>query len=167
MGLCDSPRTDRTRGIADLDRRIGKAEGQIAQLIAAIADVAADFADVREALAARKADLESLKRERQEAQAVPIIAMNRAIVDAYRKRVRSRAVTLNGETASADEVKTRLRDLIEGVKLTPENHGGFEIDVLSSFGADAALAAEAPRGRTSRSAVVVAKEGFEPPTPGL
>ncbi|MGT2515608.1 recombinase family protein [Sphingomonas panni] len=163
----DSRRRDRTRDIADLDRRIGKAEGQIARLIAAIADGAADFADVREALAARKADLESLKRERDEAQAVPIIVMNPAIVDAYRKRVRRLSVTLNGETASADEVKARLRDLIEGVKLTPDNHGGFEIEVLSSFGAVVALAAGEPRERTSRSVMVVAKEGFEPPTPGL
>ena len=147
--------------------RAASAEGQIERLISAIADGAADFADVREALAARKAELLDLQRERQEVDAVPVIAMNPAIVDDYRKRVRVLATTLDGSSATNDEIKARLRDMIDGVRVTPNNHDGIDIEVLSSFGAVVALATDKPRGRSSRSVMMVAKEGFEPPTPGL
>lgn len=54
---------------------------------------------MQEALAAQRDDLESVKRERAGAQAVPMIAMNPSIVDANRGRMRRLAVTLNAETA--------------------------------------------------------------------
>ncbi|WP_230772178.1 recombinase family protein [Sphingomonas sp. Leaf4] len=164
----ETKRKDRTRDAADLDRQIGKAEAQVQRLIAAIADGAADFTDVREALTARKADVERYRREKAEVEAIPVIALNPGIVDSYRRRVRGLSATLDAGTPSGDEVKSRLRDLIERVKVTPDNHGGFDIEVLSSFGAVVALATDQNRrDRTSRSVMMVAKEGFEPPTPGL
>lgn len=163
----ESRRVERVRDAGDVDRRIKKTQGQVERLVSAIADGAADFADVREALAARKAELLELQRERQEIDAVPVIAMNPAIVDDYRKRVRVLATTLDGSSATNDEVKARLRDMIDGVRVTPNNHDDVDIEVLSSFGAVVALATDQPRGRSSRSVMMVAKEGFEPPTPGL
>lgn len=162
----ESRRADRVRDVDEIDRRIKKTQGQIDRLISAIADGAADFADVREALAARKGELADLQRERQEAEAVPVIAMNPTIVEDYRKRVRILATTLESGTPTNDEVKARLRDMIDGVRVTPTNDG-FDIEVLSSFGAVIALATDKPRGRSNRSVMMVAKEGFEPPTPGL
>lgn len=158
----------RQQEAAGFDRRIAAADASIERLVAAIAEGGADFREIREALAARRADRDSLIRARNELAAVDVIALNPHIVEEYRRRVRSLARSLERSTAEKDEVKARLREIIESVRITPTNTG-WDIEVTSSLGAVVALATERPNPRkgSGRSTVVVAKEGLEPPTPGL
>ena len=152
-----------------LDKRVGVAERAISRLVAAIADGAADFTEIREALAARKADRDSLIRQRDEISADKIVVMNPNLVDDYRRRVKTLSRVLHASAGIEHaEVKQRLRDLIEGVKLTPSNTD-WDIEVLSSLGSAVALATspQTPRGGSGMSDRVVAKEGLEPPTRGL
>ncbi|MEK9211346.1 recombinase family protein [Sphingomonas sp. 2378] len=152
-----------------IDKRLGAAERAIARLVAAIAEGAADFTEIREALAARKADRDSLIRQRQELAADSVVIMNPGVVDDYRRRVKSLSRTLDESTGVEQaEVKQRLRDLIEGVKIRPTNTD-WDIEVLSSLGSAVALATspQNPRRGSGKSAPVVAKEGLEPPTRGL
>lgn len=81
----EAHRADRSQGLAEIERRITKADTAVQRLVAAIADGAADFAEIHEALSARKADREALRRERDEIAAVPVLALNPQIVEAYRK----------------------------------------------------------------------------------
>ncbi len=152
-----------------LDKRIAAADRSISRLVAAIAEGAADFTEIREALAARKADRESLIRQREELSADRIVVMNPHVVEDYRRRVKSLSIVLDQATGVEQaEVKQRLRDLIEGVKVTPTNTD-WDIEVLSSLGSAVALATapQTPRRGSGMSDRVVAKEGLEPPTRGL
>ncbi len=152
-----------------LDKRIAAADRSISRLVAAIAEGAADFTEIREALAARKADRESLIRQREELSADRIVVMNPHVVEDYRRRVKSLSLVLDQATGVEQaEVKQRLRDLIEGVKVTPTNTD-WDIEVLSSLGSAVALATapQTPRRGSGMSDRVVAKEGLEPPTRGL
>ncbi len=152
-----------------IEKRLGAAERAISRLVAAIAEGAADFSEIREALAARKADRDSLIRQRDEFAADRVVIMNPRIVDDYRRRVKALSRTLEEATGVEQaEVKQRLRDLIEGVKVRPTNTD-WDIEVLSSLGSAVALATvpQNPRRGSGKSAPVVAKEGLEPPTRGL
>jgi len=165
----EAKQSSRKRDTAGLDRRIAKAEKATERLIAAIAEGAADFGEIREALAARRAERDSLLRERQEIDATPVIALNPQVAETYRKRVRALAAHLNESSEQSREVVERLRDIIENVRCTPLNDGAWSIEVLTSLGGAVALATT-PRNLASgpdRSVKVVAEEGLEPPTPGL
>ncbi|WP_294212135.1 recombinase family protein [uncultured Sphingomonas sp.] len=162
--------SDRKQDAAEIDRKIAKVDAGMKRLVAAIADGAADFPEIREALAARRAERDVLMREKQEIQAAPIIALNPRIADAYRKRVRTLASHLNAEGENRREIIERLRDLIAGVTLMPLHNGEWGIEVLTSLGGAVALATT-PRTHTTagfyQSVHMVAEEGLEPPTPGL
>ena len=179
-------RTDCGQGLAEINRRIVKADTAVQRLVAAIADGAADFAEIHQALSARKADREALRRGRDEIAAVPVLAMNSRIVEAYRKRARALTSHLSTATAPSAEVVERLRDLIAGVTLRHLNDHQWSIEVLSSLGsvvdletrkpgsleepgsfANRSSTHPRPRKGSDRSMAVVAKEGLEPPTPGL
>lgn len=162
----EQQRADRRVDVDQIDRQIAAAERAIKRLVSAIAEGAADFRDVREALVARKAERDLLMRQREECQAVPVIALNPRVAEAYRKRVRQLASTYSRDDSR--EVLERLRDLIDGVRLTPLNAGGWDIEVHSSLGSAALLGlSSSSRGRSRPSFAMVAEEGLEPPTPGL
>lgn len=153
--------SDRDQRIAGTEKRLRAADKAIGRLVAAIADGAADFADIREALVARRAERDALRHERAELEAVPVIALNPSLVEAYRKRVRQLALSLNGESVTSEEVKARLRDIIEGVRILPNNTGGWEIEVLSALGPVVAIAKGKKAGEGfKRSVVLVAEESY-------
>jgi DNA invertase Pin-like site-specific DNA recombinase len=154
---------ERAESVGAIQRRIDKGQRSIERLIDAIADGAADFRDIREALAARKAEIHELERQRDEVGAVPVIALNPKVVEAYRHRVRDLASHLNGDTASGREVLERLRDLIETVRCTPTNTGVWDVEVLTRLGGIVALATKpssSTRSGFSRSVQMVAKDSY-------
>ena len=164
-------RADRTQEADALDRRISRAEKGIGRLVAAIADGAADFAEIREALAARRAERDTLKRGREELGAAPVIVLNPTVVETYRNRVRTLATHLNVESSTGQEVLARLRDLISEVRCLPLNDGAWSVELVTSLGGVVALATT-PRqalqlAGSDHSVKLVAEEGLEPPTPGL
>ncbi|MEE2916424.1 MAG: recombinase family protein, partial [Pseudomonadota bacterium] len=149
------------------EAKIRKLDGQIDRLINAVADGGVSFPDVRQALASRRAEREQLDRQLREARAVPVIALNPAIVDAYRERVRKLAAHIDGDSAEGREVMEQLRGLIERVSATPANDGHWTIEVSSSFGALVEIASSRAARRATNVITMVAEEGLEPPTPGL
>lgn len=162
---------DLKRNAAALDRQIAKLDKVIERLVAAIASGATEFVEIREALLARKAEREALKRQREEEAADGVIALNPEIVETYRKRIRTLASHLGSDTAESAKVVASIRDIIAGVTLRPLNADEWSIEVISSLGSVVALAtggsSSAPRRGPSKSVEMVAKEGLEPPTPGL
>lgn len=158
--------SDRRRRTAAIDKRIAEVDVALTRLVQAIETGAADFRMIREALAARQADRERLVRERAELGAVEVIALNPAIAEAYRRRVRD---LIYADGTGAPELVTRqLRELVEQVTVNQTN-SEWKIDVLTSLSGavDLVEGRLPPEGSLGRSAAVVAKEGFEPPTPGL
>lgn len=159
-------RVDVSSETAAIDRKIAKAEKAIGRLVASIETGAADFVEIREALAARKTERDHLVRQRADMRAVPTIVERPDIVQAYRTRIRNLARDLSTGQLSAEAV-ARMRDLIEVVEISKTNTG-WDIEVLTSLGAVVALATnQKTKGRSRRSVQVVAEEGLEPPTPGL
>ena len=134
-------------------------------------DGAADFAEIREALAARRAERDTLKRGHDELGAAPVIVLNPTVVETYRNRVRTLATHLNVESSTGQEVLARLRDLISEVRCVPLNDGAWSVELVTSLGGVVALATT-PRqalqlAGSDHSVKLVAEEGLEPPTPGL
>nr|WP_183982937.1 recombinase family protein [Sphingomonas jinjuensis] len=152
-----------------LDRRIAMLDKAIERLVTAIAEGGIDFAEIREAMAARKAEREDLRRQRDELAATPVIAMNPHLVAEYRQRVRRLALMLGSNTPNAHEVFARLRDLIGSVHLTPANDGAWSIELHTSLSGVIAMTTHDPgrQRRLGRMIPVVAEEGLEPPTRGL
>lgn len=162
-GEANRQRAVRTDGVAALERRIATAERAVKRLVAAIAEGAADFSEIREALAARKSDLAQLRRERDEATAMPVIALNPGVIDAYRQRVRNLVSRIEESGAHGAEIKARLRNLIDGVKLTSRGNGEWDIEVLTSLSSVIDLATKPNNkqsGGSKRSAMMVAEDRF-------
>ena len=154
-----------------IERRLRTAETAIARLVAAIADGAADFADIKDALAQKTADRDRAREELGEEDAVPVIALHPRIADAYRIRIKGLAAALTNGEIAADPVAAQIRDLIEVIYVRPGADGANEIEVIGSLQSAVALATgtdgKLTKGRSRVATTMVAKEGLEPPTPGL
>ncbi len=154
-----------------IERRLRTADVAIARLVTAIADGAADFADIKEALALKTADRDRARHELAEEKAIPVIALHPRIADAYRKRIKGLAAALSNGEIAGDPVASQIRDLIDVIYVQPRNDGGAEVEVIGSLQSAVALATgtdgKNKKGRSLAATVMVAKEGLEPPTPGL
>ncbi len=163
----DQRRSDDER--AGLARRLKSAQDAVERLVAAIAAGGADFADIRTALAATSAERDALRAELAEIDVVPVIALHPHIAEAYRQRIRALATSLAGGDPHSEEIARQIRDLIDVIYLTPSESGEWQIEVISSLESVVALATGTDnlQRRNGRVIMMVAKEGLEPPTPGL
>ncbi|MFA6122901.1 MAG: recombinase zinc beta ribbon domain-containing protein [Sphingomonas sp.] len=154
---------------ATLARRLQAAERAIANLVAAISAGAADFADIREALAAKTAERDAAREALDEAAAVNVVTLHPQIAEAYRARIQGLAASLGAGDANSEEVTAQIRDLIDVIYATPLESGEWQIEVVSRLQSVVALATgtDGPTRGRSRVTAMVAKEGLEPPTPGL
>jgi site-specific DNA recombinase len=154
---------------ATLARRLQAAERAIANLVAAISAGAADFADIREALAAKTAERDAAREALDEAVAVNVVTLHPQIAEAYRARIQGLADSLGAGDANSEEVTAQIRDLIDVIYATPLESGEWQIEVVSRLQSVVALATgtDGPTRGRSRVTAMVAKEGLEPPTPGL
>ncbi len=154
-----------------LERKLRAAEAAITRLVAAIADGAADFAGVKEALSQRTAERDSAKEQLGEDDAVPAIVLHPRIAEAYRARIRGLSESLSRGDVSEDPVAGQIRELIDVIHVRPRADAGHHIEVIGSLQSAIALATGtggiSQRKRSRVKAVMVAEEGFEPPTPGL
>lgn len=151
------------------ESRMATSTAAIERLVSAIADGAGDFAEVREALAAKRAERDSARAELAELQAGDVIALHPQIAAAYRARIEQLVSSANTGDLSLLGSAGQIRELIDVILVTPRASGGCDLEVLGSLEAVIALAepASPQRRRPSSSAMAVAEEGFEPPTPGL
>ena len=153
-----------------LERRLRTAEAAIARLVAAIADGAADFSDIKAALAEKTAERDAARASLCEEDAVPVIALHPRIAEAYRARIRGLSESIGRGEAAGDPVVAQIRELIQVVYVKPLDDGN-EVEVIPSLQSAVAFATGSKSNTTRRRSPVadmmVAKEGLEPPTPGL
>ncbi|MDB5695376.1 MAG: recombinase, partial [Sphingomonas bacterium] len=84
---------------------------------------------------------------------------------AYRARVRALIAALDKGELVSDAIRAELRALVDLVDVTPTSDG-HSITLVGSL--EAALnTGGTPQRRAPLAHTLVAKEGLEPPTPGL
>lgn len=104
---------------ARLDRNAALAEAKIARLVAAIADGGGAFVEIREALAAAKAERDAIARERRALDLLPDIALHPGLARQYRAAIENLERELADE-ATKESAAPRLRALIAKVVLYPK-----------------------------------------------
>lgn len=155
---------------AHLERKLRAIDEAIDRLVAAIADGASGFAQVKEALTAKQQERERLEAALSELQAPSVIALHPQIVDAYRKQIASLAQTLRSREVNDATSAGKVRGLIDRIVVTPaEDHNAIEVTGSLHAVIGMAEAQQSPRRGVShrRGSLMVAEEGLEPPTPGL
>ncbi len=144
-------------------------ETEIARLVEAIATGAAGFADVKEALSRRREEAKAIAVRLAEEKAHDVLVLHPRLADEYRRRIQAIGKSLATGGAGRSEALPRLRALIDSVMVgdAPGQPDNASVEVLGSLTQALALADGSPPRTTHRTGKVVAKEGLEPPTPGL
>jgi DNA invertase Pin-like site-specific DNA recombinase len=146
---------DSGRTRAQLERRLAQARAAVERLVAAIADGGGAFPELREALAQKSAERDSIARELAEVQAPTTIALHPQIADAY--RVRIERLTAGDVSLLSDAQKAEIRELVDAIYVTAGDVAGEKkVELVGSLEAAIALASGAPppkRGTLSISVV--------------
>lgn len=132
---------DTTRTADRVARDLAKARAKVGRLVAAIADGAGEFEEVRTALADAKAEVASLEAARAEAKAMPVIALHPHVIGDYRDQVARLNAALAENPQARLEAIPQIRALIETITLTPKGAAtGLEIEVTGRLTAILGLA---------------------------
>ncbi|OYY91422.1 MAG: hypothetical protein B7Y45_03840 [Sphingomonas sp. 28-66-16] len=160
---------DRTMGAGrrKLERRIAELDREITRLVDALA-AGADLDVVRAGIDDRRDQRAIAEAELAEQSAGPAIILHPHIVEAYRRAIGDLGQTLAGGNATSRHLP-RLRALIESIRITdaPGQPDNAAIEITGSLANVLALATNQPPTAVSPTVLLVAKEGLEPPTPGL
>lgn len=113
-----------------LERRQGELTRKIDRLVAAIADGASEFTEIREALANAKAERADIDRALASLDAIPQIALHPGLARQYQQAIAQLEMELADETTRA-LAGPRLRKLIARIIVTPsEAKRGVNIEVV-------------------------------------
>lgn len=104
---------------AKLERRATQAQARVARLVAAVADGGGEFTEIREALAAAKAEVEEIERARRTIDAIPQIALHPGLARQYRTAVENLERELAND-GTKQQAAPKLRALIARVVLRPK-----------------------------------------------
>jgi len=127
---------ERTR----LERRAADAGKKVANLVAAIAEGAGEFPEIRAALAAAKADAAQAQRQLAALDALPTIALHPGLAQQYRKAIEQLHEELADEE-TRKEAAPKLRKLIARIVVTPsEGKRGVDLKVIRHIDEVLALA---------------------------
>ena len=147
------------------EKRAAAARAKVDRLVRAVTEGGAEFAEIRQALAKARAELQQAESAAADFVASPVIALHPGIAEEYRRRVADLPELL----ASTDEEKrrqaaARIRELVEAVVLTPNAAGpGVSIEIEARLAAALNLAV---RGRLQpMDAIVGAQERTRTSTP--
>jgi site-specific DNA recombinase len=142
-------RASRTRQAARqrqlLERRLAAAAAKADRLLRAVTEGGDEFAEIREALLAVRAERERIEGELADLDASPVIALHPGIVADYRRQF----AELRTDLAAADpqrrmDVMAKLRALIDRIIVTPsEGDTGLDIEFEGRLAAILNLAAGA------------------------
>lgn len=125
---------------AALERKLQTASAKVERLVAAIAEGAGEFAEIREALRAARLDRDRTAAELAEIDAVRVIALHPAIAEEYRRQVQDLRTAL-AEPAAREAAIPVLRELIDRIILTPNPTGrGVNVEVKARLAAVVELA---------------------------
>ena len=114
----------------------------------------------RKAIAARIADMGA---------PVNLVALHPAVIERYHQQISILDISLAAGIANGDQKAAEaLRDLVESVTVRPGQNGPGSIEIEISGRLTALVGEKAyPNGLAASSGLVVAEDGFEPPTRGL
>lgn len=112
-------RREAAQATAKLERRAAQADAKMQRLVAAIAQGGDEFAEIRDALAAAKAEQAEVARERRSLEALPDIALHPGLARQYRAAIENLERELADEATKA-EAAPKLRALIAWVVLSPK-----------------------------------------------
>ena len=149
-----------------LDAELGKLTRAIAQIVDAIADgmyhpsMKEKMAELERRKQSVEADLDTLPDETP-------LRFHPGAAAIYRAKVADLTTALNADETTRVEAAEILRGLISAVRLTPDEAGGFTIELVGELAAILALGenAKSPdHGDRGFSTTVVAGAGFEPTT---
>ncbi len=144
-----------------LQRRIDETERKIGRLVEAIAAGGGEFAEIKDALAAVRADRDAARDELAEVESLPVVALHPAIASDYRREVETLHESLRQPEARERTIPA-LRNLIDRIVLMPAKEGrGVEIEIEGRLAAILALASGRPI-REPRTVVMERVKGIEP-----
>ncbi|WP_336981635.1 recombinase family protein [Altererythrobacter fulvus] len=113
-----------------LERRQGELARKVERLVAAIADGASQFTEIREALTNAKAEKADIDRVLASFDAIPQIALHPGLARQYQQAIEQLETELADETTRA-LAGPRLRKLIARIVVTPsEEKRGVDIEVI-------------------------------------
>ena len=119
-----------TKERAAVQRKLAEASRKFDRLVEAIASGGNEFAEIREMMGKARQDRESLTRQLEEIDAIPVLALHPGIADQYRREVQALQEALAGHEAAKAEAIPKLRALIERITLTPNaDASALEIEV--------------------------------------
>ena len=149
------------RDEAKLQRRVAEARGKVDRLIAAIANGGAEFADVRDALAKARSELDAAERSLADAEAMPVVALHPKVATNYRRQIEALNEALADPEARFEAIPA-LRNLIDRIVVTPNPRGrGVLLDVEGRLAAILDLAS-GNAGLGERLFVMERVKGIEP-----
>lgn len=146
-----------TKERAAVQRKLTETSRKFDRLVEAIATGGNEFAEIRDVLAKARQDRESLARQLEEIDAIPVLALHPGIADQYRREVQALQEALAGHEAAKAEAVPKLRALIERITLTPNADGSaLEIQIAGRMHQVISLATggNAPAPRTVKRTAV-------------
>lgn len=145
-----------------IQRDYNRAKAAVGRLVAAIADGGADFAEVKAALSAKKAEMTAAEKALSEIDAVPVIALHPQVAEQYRKRVLALIETLNSGEETRETAMAGIRNILERVEIhaSPERRGPWHIEIVNSLASTLQLASGRKMPFRNVTVEVVAEEGY-------
>lgn len=128
-----------------IERRLAAAETKVARLVAAIADGAGAYAEIKLALAAATADREAALADLATVDATPAIALFPNVTARYREQVAVLREALAGTPAMRETAMPAIRELVGSVQVFPASDGrGTTVHITGRLPSIIALATGEP-----------------------
>ncbi len=107
------------KGRDQLERRLAEANQKLERLVAAIAEGASDFPEIRAALTRVRAERDAAADQLRDAEALPVVALHPRIADDYRRQVEQLEAALAGDPGTRAEAAPIIRSLIDEIVFEP------------------------------------------------
>jgi site-specific DNA recombinase len=149
--------------------QLAKIDGEIQRAIDAVMRGVLEAEDVRERIAALKAENKRLEDEisRIEQSRAPI-ALHPTAITSYLRSVENLEETVRSNSLYAsEESKTALRELVDGVVVSPPDKAEDRMRIEVRGYLSRLVGGDLFPERSSQGGTMVAEEGLEPPTRGL
>ncbi len=160
--------TRRAREISEQDHglraAITESQRRIDRLVAAIADGAGAFTEIRAALATATADREAFQAELADLVSLPVVALHPQIAKRYRSLVRDLAAAMNNPHAQKIAAP-ELRALIDTIIITPAKaEKGVDIEIVGRLANMLAMASGQPMNTVATTGTLTVERvaGIEP-----
>lgn len=142
------------RSDTELRRAIKDAKARVARLLKAFEQGGGEFAEIRDMLAAAKADVAEYEQQLTEMETLPVIALHPHVIADYRSQVAGLSAALADNPSARLEAIPKLRSLIDHIAIIPKPDSlkGVAIEVTGRLNSMLAIATNQP---TSDECVVL------------